>query len=144
MRRRFALFIIIFLCSNSLYAQKNAKTNSTEINTVEFKDVIWDFTENENNFIYKGKKPAIVHFYSLQSATCKVSISILDELGKESKGKFDVYKMNAEQEKELIRILQIKDYPAFLFITKKGEPQVYVGFKTKEQLSQLIDFTILK
>jgi thioredoxin-like negative regulator of GroEL len=114
------------------------------MNTVEFKNAIWDFTGNENDFVYKGKKPAIVHFYSPRSATYKVSISILDELGRESKGKFDVYKVNGEQEEELIRLLQIKDYPAFLFITKKGEPEVYVGFKTKDQLAKLIDFTILK
>jgi thioredoxin-like negative regulator of GroEL len=100
--------------------------------------------EDENNFIYKGKKPAIINFYSLQSNTGKVTISILDELAKDYKGKCDVYKMNAEQENELIRLLQIKDYPAFLLITKKGEPEVYVGFKTKEQLAQLIDMTILK
>jgi len=144
MRHWFTLFIIIFLCVNSLYAQKNVKTNSAEINTIEFKNAVWDYTENENDFNYKGKKPAIVYFYSPLSTTNKVSTSILDELGKESKGKFEVYKVNSEQEKELIRLFQIKDYPAYLFITKKGEPQVYVGFKTKEQLAQLIDLTILK
>ena len=132
------------LCSNSLYAQKNTKVKPTEINTIEFKSLIWDFGENENDFIYKGKKPAIINFYSSQSSNYKVSMSILDELEKEYKGKFDIYKINAEQEKELIELLQIKDYPTFLFVTKKGEPQTYVGFKTKAQLSQLIDITILK
>ena len=146
MKYLFTLFIIItpILCSNFLYAQKNAKVKSTEINTVEFKSLIWDFGENENNFIYKGKKPAIINFYSPQSSGSKVSMSILDELEKDYKGRFDIYKINAEREKELIELLQIKDYPTFLFITKKGEPQTYVGFKTKEQLSQLIDLTILK
>lgn len=135
---------IIILCSN-LYAQKNnVKIKSTEMNTSEFKSLIWDFTEDENNFMYKGKKPAIINFYSPQAATSKVSISILDELTKDYKSKCDVFKINAEQEAELIRLFQIKDYPAFLLVTKKGEPQVYVGFKTKEQLAQLIDLAILK
>ena len=146
MKHLFPFFIIVtsVLCGNFLYAQKNTKVKSTEINTVEFKNLIWDFGANESDFTYKGKKPAIIHFYSPQSSGSKVSMFILDELEKDYKGRFDTYKINAEQEKELIELLQIKEYPTFLFITKKGEPQTYVGFKTKEQLSQLIDFAILK
>ena len=139
------LFIAgFFLCGNFLYAQKNGKVKSAEMSATEFKSVIWDFTENEKDFIYKGKKPAIVYFYSPLLNSNKVSISILDELVKDSRGRFDIYRVNAEQEKELVRLFEIKDYPTFLLITRKGEPQVYVGVMTKEQLIQLIDNTILK
>jgi len=114
------------------------------MNATEFRNQIWDFAENENDFKYKGKKPAIIHFYSPLSNNSKASVSILDDLAQDSKGRYDIYKVNADIEKELVRLFQIKNYPAFLFITKRGEPQVYVGFKTKEQLVQLIENTILK
>ncbi len=144
MKYLLSLFLIItsVLYCDSLYAQKNIKAKSIKISTSEFKSLIWDFEENKNDFVYIGKKPAIVCFYSTQSSGSKASSPILDNLGKDYKGKFDIYIIDAEQEKELIELFQIKEYPAFMFVAKKGEPQIYVGFKTKEQLSQLIDLIL--
>lgn len=69
---------------------------------------------------------------------CKMVAPILEELGKDYKGKVNIYKVDTEAEQELAGAFGIRSIPSMLFIPKNGEPQMSQGALPKHQLEQVI------
>jgi thioredoxin 1 len=108
-----------------------------EILTVEtFKEKVFDYAQNEE-WSFKGEKPAIIDFYADWCGPCKTIAPILEELDAEYEG-VDFYKVNTEEQNELAATFGIQSIPSILFIPLEGQPQMALGALTKETFKQAI------
>jgi thioredoxin len=102
-----------------------------------FKQKIHDF-ENNNEWIFKGDKPAIIDFYADWCGPCKMVHPILEELAEEYKGKIDIYQVDTEQEQELAAAFGIRSIPSLLFAPMDDKPQMAMGALPKATFKQAI------
>lgn len=103
------------------------------VTTEEFKKEIFNYEENED-WKFEGKIPAIIDFYADWCGPCKQLGPVLEEVAKEFDGKVNVYKVNVENEQELSGAFGIRSIPSVLFIPVGDEPQMAVGALPKEEV----------
>ncbi|MBN2174600.1 MAG: thioredoxin [Bacteroidales bacterium] len=135
----------LILAFFSIYAVKAQETKAVpEHLTVEtFKEKVYNYEKNPDEWVFEGKLPAIVDFYADWCKPCKIIAPIMEELSEEYKGKIVIYKVNTEQQRELSRIFGIRSIPSVLFIPKEGKPQMTQGALPKETFKQVIDEFLL-
>ncbi|MFN3781063.1 MAG: thioredoxin [Candidatus Kapaibacteriota bacterium] len=103
-----------------------------------FLEKVFDY-ENNDQWVFKGKKPAIIDFYADWCGPCKVVSPILEELDKDYNGLIDFYKIDTDQEQELSAMFGIRSIPTVLFIPLDDEPRIAVGAMPKEVYEQAIE-----
>jgi thioredoxin len=104
----------------------------------EFLVKVMDYEKNTQEWVFEGKKPALIDFYADWCAPCRITSPILEELAKEYNGKIDVYKIDTEAEKELAMVFGIQSIPTFLFIPMEGKPIMSSGIaRTEEETKQM-------
>lgn len=108
-----------------------------------FKQKIWDYEKNPQEWIYEGSEPAIIDFYADWCKPCKMVAPILDEISKDYAGKVKVYKIDTEDQKELAAVFQVRSIPTFLYIPAEGQPQMDRGFKDKAAFERIISDVLL-
>ena len=110
-----------------------------KINKQQFFELVYNYEQNPNDWVFEGDLPAIVDFYADWCAPCRIIAPILDELAEEYKGKIRIYKVDTDKEKDLARAFNIRSIPTMLFIPAEGRPQMSQGALPKETLKQVID-----
>ena len=128
-------FSIIGLLLTTSSTPKEPKVKS--ITTKEFKELIWDYTKDKE-WHYKGNKPVIVDFYADWCPPCRRLSPILTRIQKEYGDLLQIYKVNIEKEKELAKLLEVKNIPLMLFIPKKENPVKVLGLHSKKDLEKII------
>ena len=108
-----------------------------------FLDKVFNYEENKD-WKFEGKRPALIDFYADWCGPCKALAPVLDELSKEYEGKIDIYKIDTEAEQELAGAFGIKSIPSLLFIPMDGQPQMAQGALPKESLVKAFDEILLK
>jgi len=103
-----------------------------------FIEKVFDF-ENNEEWVFKGKKPAIIDFYADWCGPCKVVSPILEELDREYQGLIDFYKIDTDQEQELAAMFGIRSIPTILFIPLDEQPRIAVGAMPKEVYERAIE-----
>lgn len=103
-----------------------------------FLEKVFDY-ENNDQWAFKGKKPAIIDFYADWCGPCKAVSPILEELDKEYQGLIDFYKIDTDQEQELAAMFGIRSIPTVLFIPVDDEPRIAVGAMPKEIYERAIE-----
>lgn len=106
------------------------------LTTETFKEKVFDYTNNQE-WEYKGDKPAIIDFYADWCNPCKMVAPILEELDAEYEG-LDVFKINTEEQQELAAVFGIQSIPSLLFVPTEGQPQMAMGALPKETFKQAI------
>src|SRR3954464_724146 len=109
----------------------------------EFIDEIFDF-ENNQEWKYKGKLPAIIDFYADWCGPCKSVAPTLEQLSDEYADKVEIYKIDTDQEAELSALFGIQSIPTFLFIPVNGAPMLQRGAIAKNVFKQVIEERLLK
>jgi len=105
--------------------------------TVEtFKEKVFDYAQNEE-WSFKGEKPAIIDFYADWCQPCKTIAPILEELDTEFEN-VDFYKVNTEEQNELAATFGIQSIPSILFIPLEGLPQMALGALPKQTFKEAI------
>ena len=105
--------------------------------TVEtFKEKVFDYAQNEE-WSFKGKKPAVIDFYADWCGPCKTIAPILEELDIELED-VDFYKVNTEEQNELAATFGIQSIPSILFIPVEGMQQMALGALPKETFKEAI------
>lgn len=107
-----------------------------------FKDEIFDY-ENNQEWKYKGKVPAIIDFYADWCGPCKSVAPALEQLSDEYENKIEIYKIDTDKEAELSALFGIQSIPTFLFIPVNGAPMVQRGALPKNVFKQVIDDRLL-
>jgi len=112
------------------------------LNEAAFIEQVFDFkTSKEWN--YKGDRPAIIDFYAEWCGPCKRLAPILAELQQEYGDKIQVYKVDAEKNRQLAAAFGVNAYPSLLFIPMNDKPAGAKGLLPKEELERIIE-TFLK
>jgi thioredoxin 1 len=102
-----------------------------------FKEKVFNFEVNKD-WKFEGSKPAIIDFYAVWCAPCKMVAPILEELKEEYGDKLDIYKINTEQEQELAGMFGVQSIPSLLFVPAEGQPQMAMGALPKDTFKKAI------
>ncbi|NCD42117.1 MAG: thioredoxin [Bacteroidia bacterium] len=113
------------------------------ITTEQFKELIWDYEKNPDQWVYKGDLPCMVDFYADWCRPCKIIAPIMDELAEEYKGEIYIYKVDTDKEKEIASIFNIRSIPSLLMIPMEGKPQMATGALPKPTFVEIIDKVLL-
>jgi thioredoxin 1 len=111
------------------------------LTTEEFKELVFDYTVNEE-WEFKGEKPAVIDYFASWYQPCKTIAPILEELSKEYQD-IDFYKINIEEQQELAAAFSIKSIPSILLIPLNAQPQMIMGALPKETFEKAISEVIL-
>lgn len=95
--------------------------------------------ETEQDWNYKGERPAIIDFYADWCGPCRMVAPIIEELSDEYSGKVDLYKIDTEAQQELAAVFGIRSIPSILFIPVNGQPQMAQGALPKHTFKQVIE-----
>ncbi len=137
--------MVILATAFTANAQEEKKESQVKQLTYnEFLKKIWNFENNPNTFIYKGKLPAVVDFYADWCGPCRRVAPIMEKLAEEYDGRLLVYKVNVDQEKDLASAFQVKSIPMVLFIPLEGQPMMQVGALPEEGYKKVIEEQLLK
>ncbi|MCD4698055.1 MAG: thiol reductase thioredoxin [Bacteroidales bacterium] len=110
----------------------------------QFREKVWDYEVNPEQWVYNGELPCVVDFYADWCKPCKMVAPIMDDLADYYDGKVLVYKVNTDEQRELATVFQVKSIPAILFAPKEGKPAMQPGALSKEDYIRIIDDFILK
>lgn len=108
-----------------------------------FLEKVFNFEENKD-WKFEGKIPALIDFYADWCAPCKMIAPILEELSKEYAGKINIYKIDTEAEQELAGVFGIRSIPSLLFCPVGEQPQMAAGALPKDSMIQAINEILLK
>ena len=135
--------IIAVLCALGLVSALDAqeKKGVMTLSSKEFKTKIYDISAK--NPEYLGSKPAIVDFYASWCGPCRAISPVLEELAKEYGDKIVIYKVDVDASRDIAQAFGIRSIPAVLFIPMKGEAQMTVGGRSKEDFKKQIDTILL-
>ena len=135
--------IIAALCALALVSALNAqeKKGVVTLSSKDFKTKVYDISQN--NPAYLGSKPAIVDFYASWCGPCRAISPILEELAKEYGDRIAIYKVDVDASGDLAQAFGIRSIPAVLFIPMKGEAQMTVGGRSKDDFKKQIDTILL-
>lgn len=135
--------IIVVLCALGLVSALDAqeKKGVVTLSSKEFKTKVYDISAK--NPEYLGSKPAIVDFYASWCGPCRAISPVLEELAKEYGDKIVIYKVDVDASRDIAQAFGIRSIPAVLFIPMKGEAQMTVGGRSKEDFKKQIDTILL-
>lgn len=160
-----AAVIGLVACTNAKRQQENAahvsKTSvrrvadnenrvGTEVGKVigltasDFRRLVMDYESHPQEWVYEGKRPAVIDFYATWCRPCKMMSPIVEEMAGTYAGKVDFYKVDIDTERELADVFGIQSIPTFLFIPVKGNPSVQMWAMQKEDFEKAISETLLK
>lgn len=102
---------------------------------------------NSGNFeTFKQNKLSLVDVWAPWCGPCKLISPIIDQVSSDYQGQLSVGKLNADDNKELVKELGIRNIPALLFykdgqplIDDYGNPVKLVGSVTKSRLEEVIN-----
>jgi thioredoxin len=118
-------------------AQTSGKV--VKLTTAEFKELVYDYTQHPDKWVYKGTKPCVIDFYADWCRPCKIIAPIMDELAAEYGDQITIYKVDTEAERELAQVFQIRSIPMVVFCPVNGSPQGTMGALPKEKYKAQID-----
>jgi len=102
-----------------------------------FLEKVFNFEENKD-WKFEGKRPALIDFYADWCGPCKMLAPILEQLSEEYGDKIDIYKIDTEAEQELSAAFGIRSIPSMLFCPTEGQPQMANGALPKAELERVI------
>lgn len=108
------------------------------LTTAEFKKKVIDFEKHPNEWVFEGKKPAIIDFFATWCGPCRRMSPTIDKIAKDYAGKIDVYKIDIDKEKQLAMVFGIQSVPTILFVPVTGKPTVQVGALDEASFRQAI------
>lgn len=102
-----------------------------------FLEKVFNYEENRD-WKFEGKRPALIDFYADWCGPCKMLAPILEQLSEEYGDKIDIYKIDTEAEQELSAAFGIRSIPSMLFCPMGEQPQMANGALPKPELERII------
>ena len=130
--------------SKTAESTETAKAKPVHLTYETFKEKVWNFEENPQEWIYEGTEPCVIDFYADWCKPCKMIAPIMEELAAKYDGQLKIYKVDTQTEKELARVFQIRSIPAVLFSPVEGKPMMQTGAFPKDTYVKIIEDSLLK
>ncbi|MFK5854835.1 MAG: thioredoxin domain-containing protein [Bacteroidota bacterium] len=108
-----------------------------------FKEKVWDFEKNPEEWKYEGDVPCVIDFYADWCKPCKMVAPIMDDLAKKYDGKVKIYKIDTDKEKKLAGVFGIRSIPSVLFSPMEGKPMMQTGALQKDAYIKIIEEELL-
>ena len=145
MKKTILLTMVILATTFTACAQdKKDESKVKQLTYKEFLKKVWNFENNPNTFVYKGKLPAVIDFYADWCGPCRRVAPVMEKLAEEYDGQLLVYKINVDQEKELANAFQVKSIPMVLFIPLEGQPMMQVGAMQEAEYKKVVEEQLIK
>lgn len=88
--------------------------------------------------VLEAQQPVLVDFFATWCGPCKRMAPIIDEVAAEQEGKAAVYKIDIDENPEIIQQYGIMSVPTFIAF-KNGEPAAKIlGIQTKETILEML------
>jgi thioredoxin 1 len=95
--------------------------------------------ENFEKEVLRSDKPVLVDFWAAWCGPCNMLGPVIEELDRESNGRYVVGKINVDEQRELAMAYQVASIPTVL-VFSGGKPVAgTVGYQPKEQIAKLLD-----
>lgn len=88
--------------------------------------------------VLKAKVPVLVDFYAEWCGPCKMAAPVLDELADESKGKYEIVKVNVDESQEVAGKYGVMSIPTVVLFSEGKEVERKIGFAGKEGYQELL------
>ncbi|MBN1550568.1 thioredoxin [bacterium] len=95
--------------------------------------------DNLATLIENESKPIVVDFWASWCAPCRILSPVIDELGKDYKGKVIVAKMNVDNNKRTPAQYRIKGIPTVLVFHKGKLVETLTGVRSKSEYRKIIE-----
>lgn len=122
-------------------AQSKAKVR--ELSAEEFKQLVMNYELHPQEWVYEGKRPALIDFYATWCGPCKAMAPIVEEIAEKYAGKIDVYKVDVDKEEELAALFGVQSIPSLLLVPMEGKPQMSVGALGRQELDKAVRTVLL-
>lgn len=123
--------------------ENNTEASVVYLNEESFRNLVWNYNKNPEDWVYEGELPAVIDFYADWCGPCKRVAPIMDKLAKEYAGKVIIYKVDTDANRELSSVFGIRSIPSVLFIPKNGKPAMQPDAMQEEQYKQIIEEFVL-
>lgn len=143
---RIISILIAFTFAFALFGEEpQSKETAKPIDLTKetFKERVFDYENNPEEWKYIGDKPAIIDFHADWCPPCRITSPVLAELAAEYGGEIYIYKINVDDEPELAYMFGAKALPTFLFIPMDKMPQMGVGALPKKSFREVIETFLL-
>lgn len=143
--KKHAFVTFVLLVSAPFFLSRCTQENPAvkPITYDEFIHEIWDFERHPTEYVFKGKTPAVVDFYSNSCRPCRQLSPIIEKLAEEFSGQVAFYKVNVEEEKALAKVFRIQGVPAVFFMPMEGRPMKQTGILPENEYRTIIEESLL-
>jgi thioredoxin 1 len=101
--------------------------SNLKVNAEEFENLI------------NGDKPVLVDFYADWCGPCKMMSPIIEQLAEEADGKYEVCKVNIDENMDLASRYKIVSIPMFVVIKNGEVVSKAIGAMPKDEVAALLD-----
>jgi len=139
-----SIFLVVALGCNETAKSAGEESKDANKSQVEyltkatFLTKVFNYEQNKE-WKFAGKRPAIIEFYAEWCGPCKMMAPTLDEMSIKYAGKVDIYKVNVDKERELAQVFQVSGIPTFFFIPSTGQPSLQSGMIQRADFIKILD-----
>ena len=94
--------------------------------------------ENFEEEVIKSDIPVLVDFWATWCGPCKMLAPIIAQIADEKEGEIKVGKVDVDEEMELAAEYQVASIPTILLFKNGEVVETSIGFKSKEQLLEML------
>lgn len=104
----------------------------------DFRSLVMDYESHPQEWVYEGKRPAVIDFYATWCGPCKTMSPVVEAMASAYAGKIDFYKVDIDKEQQLAATFGIQSIPTFLFVPVNGKPTLLTGAMPKEEFEKAV------